>query len=91
MDVQPKGVFCAALTPLDADLAPDHTVFVQHCRNLLSEGCDGVALLGTTGEANSFSGVERKALLESVVQAGVAPSSHGTELFVPRSTGAMNG
>jgi 4-hydroxy-tetrahydrodipicolinate synthase len=74
VDVQPKGVFCAALTPLDADLAPDQTVFVQHCRNLLSEGCDGIALLGTTGEANSFSGVERKALLESVVQAGIVPS-----------------
>lgn len=74
MDIRPKGVFCAALTPLDADLAPDHTVFVQHCRYLLSEGCDGIALLGTTGEANSFSGAERKALLEAAVGAGIAPS-----------------
>ena len=74
MDVQPKGVFCAALTPLDADLAPDHAVFVKHCRHLLSEGCDGIALLGTTGEANSFSASERKALIESVVGAGIAPS-----------------
>jgi 4-hydroxy-tetrahydrodipicolinate synthase len=74
MDVQPKGVFCAALTPLDADLAPDHAVFAKHCRYLLSEGCDGIALLGTTGEANSFSGSERRALIESVVRAGIAPS-----------------
>jgi len=74
MDIKPKGVFCAALTPLDADLAPDHAVFVQHCRHLLSEGCDGIALLGTTGEANSFSSAERKALIESVVRAGIAPS-----------------
>ncbi|MCP3467716.1 MULTISPECIES: dihydrodipicolinate synthase family protein [unclassified Bradyrhizobium] len=74
MDVQPKGVFCAALTPLDADLAPDHRVFIKHCRHLLSEGCDGIALLGTTGEANSFSASERKALIESVVGAGIAPS-----------------
>ncbi|MCP3470838.1 dihydrodipicolinate synthase family protein [Bradyrhizobium sp. CCGUVB1N3] len=74
MDVQPKGVFCAALTPLDADLAPDHAVFVKHCLRLLSEGCDGIALLGTTGEANSFSASERKALIESVVRAGIAPS-----------------
>jgi 4-hydroxy-tetrahydrodipicolinate synthase len=74
VDIRPKGVFCAALTPLDADLAPDHTVFVQHCRYLLSEGCDGIALLGTTGEANSFSGAERKALLEAAVGAGIAPS-----------------
>jgi hypothetical protein len=30
-------------------------------------------------------------IIEVLAQAGVAPSSHGTELFVPRSTGAMNG
>ena len=74
MDINPKGVFCAALTPLDADLAPDHAVFVQHCRHLLDDGCDGIALLGTTGEANSFSGAERRALLESAVRSGIAPS-----------------
>lgn len=74
MDIRPNGVFCAALTPLDADLAPDHAVFAKHCRHLLDEGCDGIALLGTTGEANSFSGAERKALLEAAVSAGIAPS-----------------
>ena len=47
---------------------------MQHCRDLLSEGCDGIALLGTTGEANSFSGAERKALLERAVEGGIAPS-----------------
>jgi 4-hydroxy-tetrahydrodipicolinate synthase len=67
-------VFCAALTPLDADLAPDHGAFAKHCRYLLNEGCDGIALLGTTGEANSFSSSERKALIESVVKAGISPS-----------------
>lgn len=69
----PTGVFSAALTPLDADLAPDHATFVGHARWLLEEGCDGVALLGTTGEANSFSVGERKALLEAAVGAGIAP------------------
>ena len=69
----PTGVFSAALTPLDADLAPDHATFVGHARWLLEEGCDGIALLGTTGEANSFSVDERKALLEAAVGAGIAP------------------
>jgi 4-hydroxy-tetrahydrodipicolinate synthase len=41
---------------------------------VLDEGCDGIALLGTTGEANSFSGMERRALLESAIDAGIAPS-----------------
>ena len=33
-----------------------------------------MALLGTTGEANSFSTGERKALLEAAVEGGIAPS-----------------
>jgi 4-hydroxy-tetrahydrodipicolinate synthase len=68
-----KGVFCASVTPVTNDLAPDHAAFVAHCRHLLAEGCDGIALLGTTGEANSFSGSERKALLEAVVAGGIDP------------------
>ncbi|BBZ94518.1 dihydrodipicolinate synthase family protein [Bradyrhizobium diazoefficiens] len=71
--LHPHGVFSAALTPLDAELAPDHARFVEHCRYLLDEGCNGIALLGTTGEANSFSAAERTALLEAVVAAGIAP------------------
>ena len=74
MTVQLKGVFCAALTPLRADLSPDHAVFHQHCRSLLAQGCDGIALLGTTGEANSFSVAERRALLEAVTAAGLEPT-----------------
>ncbi|ACL56455.1 dihydrodipicolinate synthase family protein [Methylobacterium nodulans] len=71
--VFPRGVFCAALTPLDADLNPNHAAFAAHCRHLLAEGCTGIALLGTTGEANSFSGDERRALLEAALQAGISP------------------
>jgi 4-hydroxy-tetrahydrodipicolinate synthase len=71
--LHPRGVFCAALTPLDAALMPDHDRFVAHCRRLLDEGCDGIAMLGTTGEANSFSADERRALLEAALAGGVPP------------------
>lgn len=71
--LKPTGVFCAALTPVDAAFDPDHAAFLAHCRSLLSEGCDGIALLGTTGEANSFSLAERRALLECAVAGGIAP------------------
>lgn len=73
MTLKPRGVFSAALTPLDASLAPDHATLLAHCRRLLSQGCDGIALLGTTGEANSFSLVERKAILEAMVAGGIEP------------------
>jgi 4-hydroxy-tetrahydrodipicolinate synthase len=71
--LHPFGVFCAALTPIQQDLSPNHQAFVDHCRNLLADGCTGVAMLGTTGEANSFSVAERKALLEAVLAGGIAP------------------
>ncbi|MGX7708743.1 dihydrodipicolinate synthase family protein [Methylobacterium sp. Gmos1] len=70
----PRGVFCAALTPLDSDLNPNYAAFTAHCRYLIEEGCTGVALLGTTGEANSFSTDERKALLEAALAGGLSPS-----------------
>ncbi len=65
------GVYSAAATPLNADGSPDLGLFTEHCQRLLSEGCHGVALLGTTGEANSFSSSERKAILEAALKAGI--------------------
>ncbi|MGB8811658.1 MAG: dihydrodipicolinate synthase family protein [Paracoccaceae bacterium] len=67
------GVYCASATPVLADLSPNLPAFTAHCRWLISEGCDGVALLGTTGEANSFSGTERKAILEAALAGGLTP------------------
>ncbi|APO71845.1 dihydrodipicolinate synthetase-like protein (plasmid) [Rhizobium gallicum] len=65
------GVFSAATTPLNADSSPDLGLFTDHCQRLLSEGCHGVALLGTTGEANSFSIAERRTILEAALKAGI--------------------
>ena len=68
----PRGVFAAALTPLGPDLAPDHDAFIGHARALLEGGCDGVAVLGSTGEANSIPLAQRRALLEAAA-AGLPP------------------
>jgi 4-hydroxy-tetrahydrodipicolinate synthase len=68
-----SGVFCASATPVLDDGTPDHAAFAIHAKALLAEGCDGVALLGTTGEANSFSLGQRQALLDKVIAAGIDP------------------
>lgn len=68
-----SGVFCASATPVLEDGSPDHASFAAHCKALIEEGCDGVALLGTTGEANSFSIAQRQDLLERLVAAGFDP------------------
>ena len=63
------GAWAAALTPLKDDLSIDLDAMVAHHRWLLAQGCDGVAVLGTTGEANSFSVPERRAAIEKAAQA----------------------
>lgn len=68
-----SGVFCASATPVLADGTPDHDTFLAHCKALTEEGCDGVALLGTTGEANSFSMAQRQAILDKVIAGGMDP------------------
>jgi len=70
-----RGVFSAAASPVNADLSPDGAALAAHCRQLLDDGCHGIALLGSTGEANSFSLEERKGLLEAVVAADIPASA----------------
>jgi 4-hydroxy-tetrahydrodipicolinate synthase len=67
------GVWAAALTPLNADLSIDTSAYLTHLKRLLDGGCNGVAVLGTTGEANSFTVQERLALIEHVGAASLAP------------------
>ena len=65
------GIWAPAVTPLDQDLAPDPGRFATHVQWLLDNGCHGVAVFGTTGEANSFSVDERIALLDASLEAGI--------------------
>src|SRR5262245_44861135 len=67
----PKGILTASLTPLDGDLNPDYPMLISHLQWLLSRGNDGIGLLGTTGEANSFSVEERIRITEAAIQGGV--------------------
>ncbi|WP_342238952.1 dihydrodipicolinate synthase family protein [Inquilinus sp. OTU3971] len=66
------GVIAAAATPLRDDLSIDHERLVMHCRWLLGDGgCDAINLLGTTGEATSFSVEQRLAAMRAVAEAGL--------------------
>jgi 4-hydroxy-tetrahydrodipicolinate synthase len=65
------GIWCPVLTPVDRGLKPDAARFVAHARWLLDEGCHGLVVFGTTGEATSFALDERIELLEAVAAAGL--------------------
>lgn len=67
-----NGVIAAAATPLDSDGSIDLDHLVRHCRWLLDAGgCDGINLLGTTGEATSFSVAQRLAAMHAVAGSGL--------------------
>src|SRR6201984_149794 len=69
-----RGVLAPVVTPFNADLSPDRQRFIGHCQWLLSQNC-GLAVFGTTSEANSISVNERMMLLDALLAAGTNPSS----------------
>ncbi|MGA7571408.1 MAG: dihydrodipicolinate synthase family protein [Candidatus Aquilonibacter sp.] len=60
------GVWSAVLTPVDESYEPDAARAVAYYRDLLRDGIDGINLLGTTGEAMSFSADQRLRLMEAI-------------------------
>ncbi len=72
MAAQPfAGVLVPVLTPFTPAGEPDAGRFVAFCRWLLDQGADGLAIFGTTSEANSMSAGERMALLDRLIASGV--------------------
>ena len=57
------GVIAAVPTPVDEIGKPQKKLFLSHCSWLLKNGCDGLNILGTTGEANSFDTKSRKKIM----------------------------
>jgi 4-hydroxy-tetrahydrodipicolinate synthase len=65
------GVNAAVLTAMRADLSVDLDRMAAHSKWLLANGCNGLGVLGTTGEANSLGLAERIAILEGLVERGI--------------------
>ena len=66
-----RGLWCANLTPVDAQGRVDHHRLVAHVRHLFAQGVEGVAPFGTTGEGQSFAAEERRDGVDALVQAGI--------------------
>ncbi|POF32392.1 dihydrodipicolinate synthase family protein [Roseibium marinum] len=64
-NLQLTGILAAVPTPIDGSGSPDAERFLVHARWALDNGCDGLNVLGTTGEANSFSFAQRVRLMEA--------------------------
>lgn len=66
-----SGVIAAVATPIDESGAPDFKRATDLAMHLLGNGCDGLNVLGSTGEATSFSLDERKAVMDAYKKNGV--------------------
>jgi hypothetical protein len=61
-----QGVLAPVLTPMHDDLSPDTAKWIAFCRQLLADGCTGLAPFGTTSEANSLALEERMEMLAAL-------------------------
>ena len=73
-----NGVYSAALTPINEDLSINKKLYLEHCQYLMKQGHDGLAIFGTTGEANSFSIKEKCEAIDFLLSNNIDP-----QLLIP--------
>src|SRR3954466_11780055 len=66
-----SGVIAAVATAVNRHGVPDCARSTALARFLLDNGCDGLNVLGTTGEATSFSLEQRKRVMTAYREAGL--------------------
>src|SRR6185312_16230110 len=71
MTTKLRGVIAAVATPVAEEGSHDTARATTLARFLLDNGCDGLNVLGTTGEATSFSLEERKRVMDAYKAAGL--------------------
>jgi 4-hydroxy-tetrahydrodipicolinate synthase len=64
-----SGVFAAATTQFDRDLEVDLAATQRVQQALLRDGVHGLVLMGTVGEGNSLSALEKRSVLKAAVEA----------------------
>ena len=62
-----NGVFSASLTPINEDYSINLNSYLSHCQWLLKQNLTGLAIFGTTGEANSFTIDEKIRAIEFLI------------------------
>ena len=70
-DSKLEGVIAAIATAVETGGMPDCERSTALARFLLANGCDGLNVLGTTGEATSFSADQRMAVMSAYRAAGL--------------------
>ena len=61
-----RGIYAASMSILDENLALDVKKTIKHAENLIDTGCHGVAIFGSTGQAQLLSVSEKISLLNDL-------------------------
>ncbi len=62
-----KGIYAASMSIFKEDLSLDIDSTIKHAEKLIREGCHGVVIFGSTGQAQLISSSEKKKLIEKIV------------------------
>jgi 4-hydroxy-tetrahydrodipicolinate synthase len=79
--VKRDNFYVAAYTPVDASMKFDAGAYREMMAYWKSQGADGVLVMGSTGEGQSFSIAERKAITEAV-----GKNKYGLDIIVATGT-----
>jgi 4-hydroxy-tetrahydrodipicolinate synthase len=71
MQTKLTGLWVPVSTPFKDNGEVDEGRLARHCRKLLDDGATGLAVLGTTSEANSLTLSERRRVIDALVEAGI--------------------
>ena len=64
--IEINGIYAASVSILDKNLRLDISKTIKHAENLIDQGCHGVAILGSTGQAQLISLEEKIKLIEEL-------------------------
>ena len=63
-----RGIYAASMSILDENLSLNIDKTIEHAENLILQGCHGVAIFGSTGQAQLISVSEKINLLNKLSQ-----------------------
>ena len=61
-----NGIYAASVSVLNKELNLDIDKTIKHAENLISKGCHGVVIFGSTGQAQLISVAEKIKLIEKL-------------------------
>ena len=61
-----KGIFAASMSVFNEDLSLNIEKTVKHAEKIINQGCHGVAIFGSTGQAQLISVSEKISLLNEL-------------------------